>query len=188
MVQTSINLEILSLHIRFLPLSCEAWLWSLRSVFAVFLVNCFSLWPEILNLAVNSTFHRLGILPEDDFCISHFGAKEFAKLTSHFLFNMSIGHWSFVSAARSTFFAQLLLRTLRDFAMFSQRVHIGISRSLIFTSSTTKRSALLIAFEFVPVFLFCTVPQGYMAWVAEHLHIRCQGSRGRDIDLGWYLS
>ena len=84
--------------------------------------------------------------------------KEFAKLTSHFLFDMSLGHWSFVSTAHSTRFVQLLLRTLRDFAIFSTRVHIGISRSLVLTSSTTKRSALLIAFEFVPVFLFCSVP------------------------------
>ena len=39
----------------------------------------FSLRPEFLNLAVNSTFHRLGILPEDDFCISHSGAKRICE-------------------------------------------------------------------------------------------------------------
>ena len=70
------------------------------------------------------------------------------------------------------------------FAIFSQRVHIGINRSPILTSSTTKRSALLIAFDFVPVFLFCTMPYGCIAWVRERIYIRCQGSGGRGIDLG----
>ena len=119
----------------------------------------FSLRPEFLNLAVNSTFHRLGILPEDDFCISHSGAKriceaDFSFFIRHVLRTLVI---CFDSAFDTFLYSYCCAHSVILLSL-ATRVHIGISRSLVLTSSTTKRSALLIAFEFVPVFLFCSVP------------------------------
>ena len=43
-------------------------------------------------LLSNSNSHRLGILPESDFAFRTVVPKEFAKLTFHFLLDMSLGH------------------------------------------------------------------------------------------------